>query len=115
LLFLNTQVKNAIDVGAGLKPATITVCKSLTYLSPSSSVISVIAERLQEMGEGPLRHVPPLLSRLGVGEAEMDALVDTGCDHIIGGVRETAIGARLLGRLESQLFRGDFWGSYVPK
>src|SRR5262245_2496669 len=50
------------------------------------------------MAEGPLRHMPPLLSRLGVGEAEMNAFVDTGCDHIIGGVRETAIGARLLDR-----------------
>jgi hypothetical protein len=35
------------------------------------------------MAEGPLRHAPSLLSRLGVGEAEMNAFVDTGCDHII--------------------------------
>src|SRR5262245_8550685 len=50
------------------------------------------------MAEDPLRHMPPLLSPLGVGEAEMDALEDTGCDHILGGVRETAIVARLLDR-----------------
>src|SRR5215510_11290443 len=58
----------------------------------------VIAERLQGMAEDPLRHMPPLLSPLGVGEAEMNAFVYTGCDHIIGGVRETAIGTRLLDR-----------------
>jgi hypothetical protein len=50
------------------------------------------------MTEDPLRHVPSLLSPLGVGEAEMNAFEDTGCDHIIGGVRETAIGTRLLDR-----------------
>src|SRR5262245_4028775 len=50
------------------------------------------------MAEGPLRHAPSLLSRLGVGEAEMNAFVDTGCDHILGGVREMAIVARLLDR-----------------
>jgi hypothetical protein len=50
------------------------------------------------MAEGPLRHVPSLLSRLGVGEAEMNPFEDTGCDHIIGGVRETVIGTRLLDR-----------------
>lgn len=88
----------SIDLGADLKPAPITVCRSLTYLSPSSSVISVIAERLQEMGKGPLRHVPPLLSRLGVGEGEMNTFENTGCDHIIGGIRETAIGTHLLDR-----------------
>src|SRR5262245_13842748 len=50
------------------------------------------------MAEGPLRHVSSLLSRLGVGEAEMNTFEDTGCDHIRGGVRETAIDARLLDR-----------------
>jgi len=50
------------------------------------------------MAEGPLRHMFSLLPRLGVGESEMYAFVDTGCDYILGGIRETAIGARLLDR-----------------
>src|SRR5262245_25166030 len=62
------------------------------------------------MAEGPLRHVPSLLSRLGVGEAEMNALEDTGCDHIIGGVRETVIGTRLLDR---HRVGGEHGESYV--
>src|SRR5262245_38606764 len=50
------------------------------------------------MAEGPLRHMPSLLSPLGVGEAEMNAFEDTGFEYFLGGVRETAKGARLLDR-----------------
>src|SRR5262245_7135315 len=86
-----------------LEAAPTTVCVSLIYLLPIihcklSPVIAVIFERPQEMAEGPPRHAPSLLPPLGVGEAEMNAFEDTGCDHILGGIRETAIVARLLDR-----------------
>src|SRR5215813_926915 len=60
--------------------------------------MAVILERRQEMAEGPPRHAPSLTPRLGVVEAEMDAFEDTGCDHLLGGIRETAKVANLLDR-----------------
>ncbi len=49
-------------------------------------VVIVVVDRAQEMGEDPLGHVASLLPRLHVRKAEVDALVNAGVDHILGGI-----------------------------
>jgi hypothetical protein len=41
-------------------------------------IVIVVVDRAQEMGEGPLGHVAPLLPRLHVRKAKVDSLEDTG-------------------------------------
>ena len=48
-------------------------------------IVIVVVDRAQEMGEGPLGHVAPLLPRLHVRKAKVDTLVDTGI--VCSGVR----------------------------
>src|SRR2546430_2197431 len=59
-------------------------------------IIIVIVDRPQEVLEGPLGHLPALPPRHCVREAEVDALVDAGTDHLVGRIREAAIRAGVL-------------------
>src|SRR5713101_2043574 len=64
--------------------------RSFPPVGPSSpwSFISVLVKWLQEMLENPLGDVPALAARGGVCESEMDALVHTHIDDLLGGIRE---------------------------
>src|SRR4029077_11184898 len=59
-------------------------------------IVIVVVDRTQEMGEGPLGHVAPLLPRLHVRKAKVDTLVDTGIDYVRGGIRKAVIPAHPL-------------------
>ena len=63
------------------------------------------------MPEGPLGHMPALLPRLFVREAEMDAVVDANIDGIYGHVREAMIRARL--RVSQRVGGGDCEGHVI--
>jgi len=49
-------------------------------------IVIVVAHRAQEMREGPLSHVAPLLPRLHVRKAKVNSLVDACVDHIGCGI-----------------------------
>ena len=51
--------------------------------------------RLQKVAEHPLGHVPALFAGILVGEAEVNAFIDSGEHDIVSGIRETAIGPGL--------------------
>jgi hypothetical protein len=63
--------------------------------------------RPQEVPEGPLGHLSVLPPSFRVSEAEVDALKDTGDDHISGRIREAVIRARLM---DGQRVGGGPWG-----
>src|SRR5689334_8697631 len=58
--------------------------------------IKGLIDRPQEILEGPFCHGPPLPTRHGISESEVDALVDADVHHVPGRVREALICARLL-------------------
>ena len=77
-------------------------------------VFTVILDRPQEMLEDPLGYALTLHPRLRVRECEVYPLVNSGNDHVIGGVSKMAIHADLLNRLGTVVVTGKAI-SFVPK
>ena len=77
-----------------LFPVVVTIIfrrEGRTCQDPVRSPFLALVDRLQEVSEDPLGHLPALLPGLFIRGAEMDAVVDADLDRILGQRREAMI------------------------